>query len=90
MIIERRKSHLVAKGCSQKYDIHYNEVFSPVVRYDSIRLIFALAVEFDYMIHQMDITTVYLYGELVVPIFMQQPEGFVEKDNETKVCLLKK
>ena len=52
--IIRHKARLVAKGCSQVYGIDYDETFSPVVRYASLRLLFALAVRHKLMCYQMD------------------------------------
>lgn len=88
--IERYKSRLVAKGCSQRIGIDYTETCSPVVRYSSLRLIFALAVEYNLEIHQMDVAAAYLNGELKEDIFMEQPEIFVDQNNPNKVCKLKK
>ena len=53
--IEKYKAHLVAKGCSEQYGINYKEIFSPVLRYSTIRLIIALAVEYDIFLEQMDV-----------------------------------
>lgn len=88
--IVRYKSRLVAKGCSQKYGVDFNEVFSPVVRYSSIRLILALAAEYNLEVHQMDVAAAYLNGKLKEEIFMIQPEKFVDPKNPEKVCKLKK
>lgn len=67
--IERRKARLVAKGCSQTYGVDYQETFAPVVRMKSVRLIMALAAEFDLHVHQLDIKTAYLNGELEENIY---------------------
>lgn len=88
--IDKYKSRLVAKGCSQKFGIDYNETFSPVVRYSSLRLILACAVEYGLYVHQMDVTTAYLNGNLSEDIYMAQPELFVDVKNPNKVCKLNK
>lgn len=87
-IIIRYKARLVAKGCSQKEGIDYNEIYSPVVRYASIRYLISIAVQFDLIIYQMDALTAFLQGVLEEEIYMEQPEGY--NDGSDKVCLLKK
>lgn len=84
--IVRYKARLVAKGCSQKYGIDYNETYSPVVRYVSIRFLIELAVKLDLKIDQMDAVTAFLQGDLSEVIFMEQPEGF--SDGTENVCKL--
>lgn len=84
--IARYKARLVAKGCSQVKGIDYDETFSPVVRYASLRFLFALAVKKGLRCHQMDAITAYLHGELDEDIFMQQPEGY--QDGSSRVCKL--
>lgn len=86
--IVRYKARLVAKGCSQIYGIDYEEVYSPVVRYASIRFIIALAVKNGLKINQMDAITAFLQGDLTESIYMAQPEGF--NDGSNRVCKLKK
>ena len=88
--IERHKARLVAQGYSQKQGQDYEETFSPVVRFESIRTVVALAAQKGLQIHQMDVETAFLNGELAEVIYMKQPEGFVQKDKETQVCKLKK
>ena len=58
--VERFKARLVAKGYAQKYGIDYDEIFSPVVRFSSIRFLRAFAVQHDMLIHQMDVETAFL------------------------------
>ena len=57
----------MVQGCSQKYGQDYDETFLPVVRFESIRL----AVQFELKLHQMDITTAFLNGELKEDIYMK-------------------
>lgn len=84
----RFKARLVAKGCSQVYGLDYDETFAPVVRYTSIRVLFALAARGQFEIDQMDATTAFLQGDIEEKIYMKQPEMF--DDGSGRVCLLRK
>lgn len=84
----RRKARLVAKGYSQEKGIDYNETFAPVVRYESIRFLIALAAKYNLNIHQMDAVTAFLNGNLKEEIYMEQPEGI--DDGTGRVCKLQK
>lgn len=86
--IERYKARLVAKGCSQRPGFDYTETYSPVIRYSSLRLLMAKAVEFGLHIDQMDVVTAFLHGDIEETIYMLQPESF--DDNSGRVCQLKK
>lgn len=86
--VNKYKARLVIKGCSQKAGIDYNETFSPVARFESIRILLSLAAVKDYEIVQFDIKTAFLYGDLNEEIFMTQPEGF--ENGSGQVCKLKK
>jgi transposase InsO family protein len=88
--VDRYKARLVAKGFSQKEGVDYKETFAPVAKFTSIRLLLALAAQQDYEIHQMDVKTAFLHGDLDVDIYMRQPEGFVDPSKQHLVCLLKK
>ncbi|CAB4027047.1 Hypothetical predicted protein [Paramuricea clavata] len=88
--VERFKGRLVAKGFLQKYGIDYDETFSQVVRFSSIRALLAFGVSRRMLIHQMDVVTAFLNGTLDEEIYMQQPEGYVEPGKEGLVCRLKK
>lgn len=87
---KRYKGRVVAKGYSQKEGIDYHEVFSPVVKHTSIRIMLSIVVNRDYELEQMDVKTAFLHGSLEERIFMEQPEGFIKKGDENKVCLLRK
>ena len=82
---------MVAKGYSQTEGVDFNEVFSPVVKHTSIRvLLLGIVAWFDLELEQLDVKTAFLHGELEEQIFMHQPEGFVIEDKEDHVCRLKK
>ena len=70
--------------------IDYNEVFSLVTHNASLRSLLAIANAHDYEIHQMDVKTTFLNGTLDCDIYMEQPEGFVDKDRPNHVCKLMK
>ena len=86
----RYKARLVAKGFSQKEGVDYNEIFSPVVKHSSIRLLLAFVAHEDLELDQLDVKTAFLHGELDELIYMQPPEGFGEGIKDGQVCLLKK
>ncbi|KAL1194917.1 Retrovirus-related Pol polyprotein from transposon TNT 1-94 [Cardamine amara subsp. amara] len=88
--IERYKARLVAKGFTQKDSIDYTETFSPVSKKDSLRIVLGLVAHYDLELHQMDVKTAFLNGELEEEVYMDQPEGFVATGKENLVCRLKK
>ena len=88
--IHKCKARLVAQGFSQKSGVDYDDVFLSVVKYNSIRALLALVNQQDLELHQMDVKTEYLIGDLEEGLFMKQPEGFVDKNQPHKVCKLKK
>jgi transposase InsO family protein len=83
------KARLVAQGFSQKYGTDYDEVFAPVVRATTLRLLLAIATQRKLKIHHFDAKTAFLNGELKETIYMKQPEGFVDAKEEL-VCKLNK
>ena len=89
-IIDKFKARLVAKGYKQKADVDFFDTFSPITRITSIRLLIAVATIYDLKIHQMDVKTAFWIGDLDEEIYMDQPEGFVESSQESKVCKLTK
>ena len=88
--IERYKARLVAKGFTQQGGIDYHDIFSHVSKNDSFRIIMALVAHFDMELHQMDVKTVFLNGDLDEEVYMKQPEGFISNGNDHMVCKLKK
>ncbi|RVX09023.1 Retrovirus-related Pol polyprotein from transposon TNT 1-94 [Vitis vinifera] len=88
--IVRYKARLVAKGFTQKEGIDYKETFSPVSSKDSFRIIMALVAHYDLELHQMDVKTAFLNGNIDETIYMVQPENFESKDSKQLVCRLKR
>lgn len=78
----------MAKGYNQQEGIDYEDTFSSVVRFTSVRLILAIVANLDLELHQMDVKTAFLNGELEEEIYMQQPVGFIVEGQEQKVCRL--
>jgi hypothetical protein len=72
----------VAKGFTQRESIDYTETFSPVLCKDSLRIIMALVVHYDLELHQMDVKTVFLNGDLLENVYMTQLKGFAVKRKE--------
>lgn len=86
----RFKARLVAKGFTQRAVMDFNEVFSPVVKHSSIKILLAITTALDLELDQMDVKITFLHGNLNKEFLMSQPEGFIEKGAEEKFCLLKR
>lgn len=74
--INKYKARLVAKGYVQQYGVDYDEVFAPVARIETIRLLISLAASHGWEIHHLDVKTAFLHGELKETVYVNQPEGF--------------
>ena len=74
--IQRYKARLVAQGFAQVHGIDYFDTYSPVVRYDSLRLILRIASLQNYVVEQMDFDTAYLNSSISEHIYMRPPPGF--------------
>jgi hypothetical protein len=74
--ILKHKARLVAKGYIQQHNINYDEVFAPVARLESIRLLLALAASVGWAVHHMDVKSAFLDGELEEEVYVMQPPGF--------------
>src|ERR1044072_1281667 len=86
--IDKFNARLVAKGFTQKEGIDYFDTHAPISRIASIRVLLALASIYKLVIHQMDVKTAFLNGELEGEVYMKQPEGFVIKGQGHKLCKL--
>jgi len=80
----------VAKCFSQKKGVDYEETFFPIEKWATIRTLFALAAQNNWKIHQMDVKTAFLNGDLKENVFMSHPKRYFVKRHEHKVCKLVK
>jgi hypothetical protein len=88
--INKYKARLVAKGYTQKECENFFDTYSPVARLTTIHVLLSLAASHGLLVHQMDVKTAFLNGELEEKIYMTQSYGFVVKGQEDKVCKLMK
>jgi len=75
--IIKHKARLVAKGYAQREGVDFEEVFAPVARIETVRLLLALAARCGWRVHHMDVKSAFLNGDLVEEVYVQQPPGFV-------------
>ncbi|GKD33055.1 ribonuclease H-like domain, reverse transcriptase, RNA-dependent DNA polymerase [Tanacetum coccineum] len=88
--IIKYKARLVAKGYVQEQGIDFDEVFAPVARIETVRLILALAAYHGWQVHHLDVKSAFLHGDLKEEVYVTQPEGFVQQGNSGKVYKLTK
>jgi len=88
--VDLLKAQLVVKGYKQKTSIDYYEVFALVAQLDPIRMVIALAAQKKWQIHKMHVKYAFLNGFLEEEIYVDQPNGYVQKGHEGKVLGLKK
>jgi hypothetical protein len=79
----------VARGFSQKEGEYYDETFSPVARYTYTRAIMSIAASMGWSLHQMDVKTTFLNGEIEEEVYIEKPQGFEVHSRDTHVCRLK-
>ncbi|GKE51844.1 retrovirus-related pol polyprotein from transposon TNT 1-94, partial [Tanacetum coccineum] len=88
--IQKHKARLVVKGYAQQQRIDYEETFSPVARFDTVRIILALAAQKQWKVFQFDVKSAFLNGDLHEEVYVSQPPGFENSDDPNKVFRLKK
>ena len=88
--IERFKERLVAKGYTQKEGIEFEDTFALIAKLNTNRVLVALATTHKWKIHQLDVKSAFLNGDLKEEVYLVHPEGFVHKGQEHLVCKLKK
>ncbi|CAJ2646460.1 unnamed protein product [Trifolium pratense] len=88
--IAKHKARLVARGFLQREGLDYSEVYSPVARIDTVRLVVAIENARDWPMYHLDVKSAFLNGPLEEVVFVTQPPGFVIKGKENMVYRLKK
>ncbi|XP_023521510.1 uncharacterized protein LOC111785335 [Cucurbita pepo subsp. pepo] len=88
--VVKHKAHLVAKGYIPKQGVDFEEVFALVTRLEFVRLLLVIATHCSWEVHHMDVKSFFLNGELKETIDVQQPPGFLDNDNPSKVLRLHK
>jgi hypothetical protein len=95
----RFKARLVVRGFGQEYGVDYEETYSPVLKYKTLRLVLQIVATFDMELEVMDVQTAYLHAELKETVYMKQPEGYEQYHTQNDggreirrplICLLRK
>ena len=81
----RYKARKVSKGYSQIEGVDYHNIFSPVVKHSLIRLLLAYVAMFYLELEQLDVKTTFLHGNLEEKIYIDQPSGFIEKQQGVSI-----
>jgi transposase InsO family protein len=88
--IVKHKARLVARGFVQQEGIDFDDAFAPVARMESVRLLLALAAQAGWHVHQMDVKSAFLNGDLKEEVYVHQPPGYEIPGKEGKVLRLRK
>lgn len=75
--LQKLKARLAARGFTQSYGEDYNETFAPVSRQETIRIILAVAAQKQWYLHQLDIKSAFLNGEIIDTVYLDQPQGYI-------------
>ncbi|GJW42465.1 putative ribonuclease H-like domain-containing protein, partial [Tanacetum coccineum] len=89
-IMVRNKARLVTQGYTQEDRIDYDEVFAPVDRIEAVRLFLAYASFMNFIVYQMDMKSVFLYGKIDEEVYVCQPLGFEDPEFPDKVYKVEK
>ena len=88
--VSKHKARLVAKGFFQKQGMDYNEVFTPVARIETVRLLIAIACKNEWLLYHLVVKSAFLNGPLEELVFVSQPPGFEIAGKENMVYKLHK
>ena len=88
--IIRNKSRLVAQGYTQVEGVDFDEIFAPVARLESIRILLAIASHLNFKLYQMDVKSAFLNEILQEEVYVEQPKGFIDPHRPDAVYKLKK
>ncbi|GJY88001.1 putative ribonuclease H-like domain-containing protein [Tanacetum coccineum] len=84
-VVVRNKARLLAQGYKQEEGIDYDEIFSPVARFEAIRIFLAVASYMGFIVYQIDVKSAFLYGTIDEEVYVSQPPGFVDPKFPKKV-----
>jgi hypothetical protein len=87
--IVKHKARLVAKGYAQVQGVDFDEVFAPVARIETVRVLLALAAQGGWEVHHMDVKSAFLNGDLTETVYVKQPPGFIVSSGD-KILKLRK
>ena len=88
--VVKHKARLVAKGYAQREGVDFDEVFAPVARLETVRVLIALAAHENWELHHMDVKSAFLNGYLKEEVYVSQPPGFQKSEVDSKVLRLNK
>lgn len=73
----KHKARLVAKGYAQVQGVDFEEVFAPVARIATVRVLLALAAQGGWEVHHMDVKSAFFNGDLIEIVYVKQTPGVV-------------
>jgi hypothetical protein len=88
--VSKYKARLVAKGYAQTYGIDYEETYSLVAKMIIVKKIIVMVATKGWSLHQMDVKSVFLHGDLQEEVYMEQSPCYVDQTHPNLVCSLKK
>ena len=83
--ITRNKARLVYKGYAQEEGLDYGETFAPVLRMEGVRTLLAYAAHKGFKVYQMDVKSNFLNGIMENEVYIEQPEGFIDDNNNNEI-----
>lgn len=86
----KHKARLVAKGYVQEHGVDFDEVYVPVTRLETVKILLALAAKSSWEVHHLDVKTAFLNGDIKEDVYVSQPEGFEVAGQEQMVYKLLK
>lgn len=87
--VNKYKARLVAQGFSQKFGVDYDEVYAPVAKTTTLRTLLTIAGRRNMVVKHLDIETAYLNGDLSHEVYLKQPKGYEQENEEHVYKLLK-
>jgi hypothetical protein len=86
--LDHYKARWVLRGFTQRTEVDYDETFSPVIKFATVRIVLTLARSWDCAIHQLDVKNAFLHDTLTETVYYSQPTGFVDSACSDLVCRL--